>query len=115
MLPLLTLTAAADVAPPDMRSIDYTLTIDNLADYPDHVLLIYPTSNNGFAYVFEPDKAMVGLMVNNSRSGTTALYAMTRADFDARNPDPSTYNHGDNGELVTVCLLYTSPSPRDDR
>ena len=44
MLPLLTLTAAADVAPPDMRSIDYTLTIDNLADYPDHVLLIYPTS-----------------------------------------------------------------------
>ncbi|MFT5681521.1 MAG: hypothetical protein ACI8RZ_002427 [Myxococcota bacterium] len=113
MLLLLSLTAHADLAPPNMRGLRYTLTIDNLAEYPEHVLLIYPTSNNGYAYVVEPDKGLTGLMHSEgSRHGPTALYAMTRADFEARYPEPFVYDHGDDGAMVMVVPL---PQPNDLR
>ena len=103
MLLLLTATALADLAPPDRHSVNYTLTIDNLNEYPDHVLLIYPTSNNGFAYVVEADKELSGLMMRAGRRGEgTSLYAMTRADFAEHAPTPSVYDHGDDGAMVSV-------------
>ncbi len=109
MLLLLSLSARADLAPPNTRTLSYTLTIDNLAEYPDHVLLIYPTSNNGFAYVVEPDKGLSGLMMREGRRGEgTSLYAVPRADFESANPEPSVYDHGDGGAMVTVAPLTAS-------
>ena len=116
MLILLSLSAAANMAPPEVRALDYTFVIDNLADYPDHVLLIYPTTNNGFAYVVEAGKGLTGLMIRADwRSEGTALYAMTRADFEAHAPEPSVYGHGDEGVMVTVVPQPPSSALRAER
>lgn len=113
MLLLLSLPAHADLAPPDTRALSYTLTIDNLAEYPDHVLLIYPTSNNGFAYVVEPDKGLSRLMMREGWRGEgTSLYAVPRADFESANPEPSVYDHGDGGAMVTVVPLPAASALR---
>lgn len=103
MLLLLSLTAHADLAPPNTRALQYTFTIDNLDEYPDHVLLLYPTSNNGFAYVVEPDKGLTGVMMREGwRGESTSLYAVPRADFEANNPEPAVHDHGDGGAMVMV-------------
>ena len=106
LLTLLHVAATADVMPPNWKTVAYDVEISNLDEHPDHVFLIYPTSNHGFAYVFDPDVGMTGLMLREGQRGSgTSLYAYPRAAFEAKNPAPSRHPHGDNDELLTVVTL----------
>jgi len=97
--------AQADAAPPGQRSLDYKFTISNLKEYQDYVFLIYPTSNSGFAYVVEPGVGLSNLMMDGGKGEATALYAVPRKDFEASDPNPERYDHGDHGEMVIVTVL----------
>jgi hypothetical protein len=95
--------AAADAAPPNMRGVDYEFKLVNQDAFPTYVFLIYPTSNNGYAYVVEKDKGLANLMMRvGSKTGPTALYALKKAEFDTWQPAPHRYNHGDNDAMVSV-------------
>ena len=102
MLLLLSLSASANLAPPERRPLVYSLTIDNLADYPDHVLLVYPTQDPDRAYVFEHLAQLGQVLTREGPEGGSALYAMPRADFDAHAPSPESRNYGDGVSLTAV-------------
>ena len=102
VLLLLSLSATANIAPPQRRPLIYSLTIDNLADYPDHVLLVYPTLSPDRAFVFEHKTELGQVMTRESPEGGSALYAMSRADFEAHAASPESLNYGDGVWLTAV-------------
>src|SRR4051812_36834963 len=83
-----------DMAPPGVKSVDYKLVISNLAEYPGYVLIVYPTSNNGYGYVFEEGKGLTNVMMSDRKGSPSRLFAMTRADFAKHAPNPNRYPHG---------------------
>ena len=104
------LTAQADVAPPDKRGVDYTLKITNIKDFPNHVFIAYPTTNHGFGYVIEEGKPITRVLVRKSWKGeASALHAMTREAFDKANPNPPRHPHGDNRDKVLVVKAPPGP------
>ena len=93
-----------------MRGVKYTLTIENLSEFQDHVFIAYPTSNSGFGYVLEEGKPITNLMMSEGWKGPgTSLYAMTRKAFDEHDPNPSAYPHGDNDVVVKVVPAPPGP------
>lgn len=102
MLFFLSLSASANLAPPERRPLIYTLSIDNLADHPDHVLLVYPSHTPDRAYVFEHKTELGDVMMREGSEGGSALYAMPRADFEAHAPNPETLRFGDDVWLTAV-------------
>ena len=102
------LPAVGDAVPMGRRGVGYQLTILNRGEFPDHVLLVYPTSNQGFAYVLEDGKPITSVLRPKDWKGEASrIYAMSRAAFDKwAGAAPHRYPHGDNGEVVMVV-----PSP----
>lgn len=94
--------ASADVVPDGVRGVRYTLTVENLADYPDHAFILYPTTNAGYGYVLEPNVGLRRVMMGERRFGPTRLHAMTRAELRRHDPSAPRHPHGDNGERVLV-------------
>ena len=102
--------ARADAAPQGVRGLEYKWTIANRDKFPNHALLIYPTSNHGFSYLVEEGKGLTNLMRRSSYKGpATRLYAMKKADFEKFSKGAHRYDHGDKGEQVMV--LPPPPSP----
>ena len=109
---LLTLAspARADIPPTGVKGFAYQFTIANLADFPDYVFIVYPTSNSGYGYVYEAGKGYSNLMMRESWKGPgTSLYAMKRSDFANHAPSPSHYPHGDKNVEVTVVRAPPKP------
>lgn len=107
---LLSAPSAADIVPPGMRGVKYSFNISNLKDYPDHVFIVYPTTNHGCGYVYQENKGVTRLLMRKSWKSTgSRLHAMKRAEFARRNPNPKTYDHGDNGDALV--LVTTPPGP----
>ena len=95
--------ASADAAPPEMRQVEYQFSIANQDAYPEYVFIVFPTSNNGYAYVVEKGKGLTNLMMRaGSKTGPTGLYAMKKADFAEWQPEPHRYAHGDKDAVVSV-------------
>lgn len=95
--------AGADAVPPGQRGVEYTLTIENLADYPDHAFFVYPTTNNGYAYRLSPGKSLNGLLARAGWAGPgSSLHAIPRAELQRRIPQPKELPHGDRGEMVQI-------------
>ena len=104
--------ARADVAPPGIKGVRYSLTIANRAQYPNHVFIVYPTTNNLYGYVLEEGKPISNLMMRRSwKGGASALYAMQKSVFEKYAAGSHHYPHGDNGELVNV--VPRPPAPPD--
>lgn len=105
---LLSARAEADVIPNGKRAVGYTMTVENLGDYPDRIFFVYPTSNGLVAYRLEPGKGLTNLMApSGSRGDPAHLHAMKRADYDKLDPKPVARPHGDDGAVVE---LFTPPS-----
>ena len=97
------ISARADVPPPGVKSVEYTLTIANRAQFPDWVFIVYPTSNNGYGYVLEEGKPISNVMMGSQRrTGPSRLHAMKRADFDKFAAKAPRHPHGDHDEMVMV-------------
>lgn len=104
---LLAARAHADAIPDGKRGVGYTMTVENLGDYPDRVFFVYPTSNGLVAYRLEPGKGLTNLMAPaGSRGDPAHLHAMKRADYDKLDPRPKALPHGDDGAVVE---LFTPP------
>lgn len=102
--------ARADVIPDGVRSLGFRLSVSNLGTYLGAWgFVIYPTSNYGFGYVFEPSVSLVHLMLPaRGRRPPTQLHAIPRAAFDALVEGASRYPQGEHRELVTVVPAPTN-------
>lgn len=95
--------SSADVVPPGRKGVAHDLVVDNLGAFPDHVFIVYPTSNHGYGYVLEAGKPINGLLVRDDWKGPgSRLYAMAKKAFDAHYGVPNSHPHGDNREMVQV-------------
>lgn len=104
--------ARADALPEGVKVLDYKFTIENRKAFEDWVLIVYPTSNNGYGYVLEEGKPIYNVMMRKGWKGPgSALYAMKKADFKVWAADATHYPHGDNDEQVTI----VSPPPGPPR
>lgn len=76
--------ARADAPPPDGKKyVDFRFTVENLAAFPDYVMLAYPTSLSNGAPTYELSLVEEGKPVGlGRRSETPKLYAVKKADFE---------------------------------
>ncbi len=99
----LSTAASADALPPNVRVIEYTFTVDNIDEFPDHVFVISPTTNSGFGYVYDPEVGPPRALIAEGRRGEPSrLLAFPRASFEAANPEPVMHPHGINDAMVQV-------------
>ncbi|MFO0555771.1 MAG: hypothetical protein U0271_45765 [Polyangiaceae bacterium] len=76
--------ARADLPPPDgTKYVGYEFSVENLAAFPDYVLIAFPTSMSNGAPTRELAILSDGMPVPlGRRSDTPSLYLVKKADFD---------------------------------
>lgn len=94
----------ADSIPDGIRFLAFTMSIANLSAHTRRWgFVIYPTTNSGCAYVFDPEVSLAQLMMRARGPRTaTQLHAIPRAQFDPLVARAERYPHGENRAMVTL-------------
>ncbi|MBT3814739.1 hypothetical protein HOE37_00095 [Candidatus Woesearchaeota archaeon] len=71
-------SVTADMMPAGHKSVRYTFEIENIADYPDHVFILY--GEIGTREILEP-----GQEVHFYKYSSPYIYAIKKTDFDLKN------------------------------